>query len=100
MTKIGTLLVSLVIAGGSLGLSFAAEPRAEAERITLNFRDASIQEAFDVLSRKERVNIILSRGVMGNIGQPLRRDGSRCHLPDRRSGGLYGRVPQWRLCGA
>jgi type II secretory pathway component GspD/PulD (secretin) len=71
MTKIGTLLVSLVIAGGSLGLSFAAEPRAEAERITLNFRDASIQEAFDVLSRKERVNIILSRGVMGNISVNL-----------------------------
>ncbi len=57
-------------------VSSAAEPerfarRSAESRISLNFRDASIQEVFDVLSRKERVNIIVGRGVVGNISVNL-----------------------------
>jgi type II secretory pathway component GspD/PulD (secretin) len=44
---------------------------AAPERISINFRDASIQEVFDVLSRKDRLNIVLGRGVTGNVSVNL-----------------------------
>lgn len=71
MRKIRALMGGLAIIWFGLSLSIAAEPKADAERVTLNFRDASIHEAFDVLSRKDRVNIILSRGVTGNVSVNL-----------------------------
>jgi type II secretory pathway component GspD/PulD (secretin) len=41
------------------------------DRITLNFRESSIQEVFDVLSRKDKVNIILGKGVTGSVSVNL-----------------------------
>ncbi len=37
------------------------------ERINLNFRAAPIEEVFDMLSRKDQVNIVLSKGVSGTV---------------------------------
>ncbi len=41
------------------------------DRVTLNFRESSIQEVFDVLSRKDKVNIILGKGVTGVVSVNL-----------------------------
>ncbi len=41
------------------------------EKITLNFHESSIQEVFDVLSRKDKVNIILGKGVTGVVSVNL-----------------------------
>lgn len=37
------------------------------QRVTLSFREASIQEVFEVLSRKDRINIVLGKGITGTI---------------------------------
>lgn len=42
-----------------------------AERVTLNFRESPIQDVFDVLSRKDKVNIVLSKGVSGTVSLNL-----------------------------
>jgi type II secretory pathway component GspD/PulD (secretin) len=43
------------------------------ERFTLNFRNVPIEEAFELLSRKEKVNIVVSKGVSGQISVNLYR---------------------------
>jgi type II secretory pathway component GspD/PulD (secretin) len=45
--------------------------RVAVQRMTVNFRESSIQEAFEVLSRKDRVNIILGKGVTGVVSVNL-----------------------------
>ena len=45
-------------------------PAAE-ERINVNFRATPIEEVFDMLSRKDNVNIILTRGVTGTVSVNL-----------------------------
>lgn len=63
LSAIGTCL--------TLGCAHGADNPAATDRITINFRDASIQEVFDVLSRKDRLNIVLGRGVTGNVSVNL-----------------------------
>lgn len=41
------------------------------DRVTLNFRESSIQQVFDLLSRKDKVNIILGKGVTGLVSVNL-----------------------------
>jgi len=41
------------------------------DRVTLNFRESSIHEVFEVLSRKDKVNIVLDKGVTGNVSVNL-----------------------------
>jgi type II secretory pathway component GspD/PulD (secretin) len=41
------------------------------ERVTLNFRASPIEEVFDALSRKDRTNIILGKGVTGDVSVNL-----------------------------
>jgi type II secretory pathway component GspD/PulD (secretin) len=43
------------------------------ERFTLNFRNVPIEEAFELLSRKEKVNIVVSKGVSGQVSVNLYR---------------------------
>ncbi|MDO8596482.1 MAG: hypothetical protein Q7R45_07645, partial [Sulfuricaulis sp.] len=43
------------------------------ERFTLNFRNMPIEEVFELLSRKDKVNIIVSKGVSGPISVNLYR---------------------------
>src|SRR5712692_1973860 len=45
----------------------AARPAPGEDRVNLNFRATPIEEVFEMLSRKERVNIILSKGVTGTV---------------------------------
>jgi len=45
----------------------AARPAPSEERVNLNFRATPIEEVFEMLSRKDRVNIILSKGVTGTV---------------------------------
>ena len=63
------------LSGGSLLCNAApagAKKQEEAgDRVTLNFRESSIQEVFDVLSRKDKVNIILGKGVTGTVSVNL-----------------------------
>ena len=44
---------------------------ASEERISVNFRATPIEEVFDMLSRKDNINIILSRGVSGTVSVNL-----------------------------
>jgi type II secretory pathway component GspD/PulD (secretin) len=55
------------------GAEPAAAPRASVreERVNLNFRATPIEEVFDMLSRKDRINIILSKGVTGTVSVNL-----------------------------
>ena len=53
------------------GPANAANKEKIGDRVTLNFRESSIQEVFDVLSRKDKVNIILGKGVTGNVSVNL-----------------------------
>ena len=41
------------------------------DRITLNFRESSIQQVFDLLSRKDKVNITLGKNVSGLVSVNL-----------------------------
>ena len=43
------------------------------ERFTLNFRNMPIEEVFELLSRKDKVNIIVSKGVSGPVSVNLYR---------------------------
>lgn len=68
-----TLFIALIgcLMGGS-AVCFAAPSGAAKQEVndglvTLNFRDAPIQEVFDVLSRRDKVNIILGKGVSGMV---------------------------------
>jgi len=45
----------------------AARPAPSEDRVNLNFRATPIEEVFEMLSRKDRVNIILSKGVTGTV---------------------------------
>ena len=43
------------------------------DRFTLNFRNMPIEEVFELLSRKDKVNIIVSKGVSGPVSVNLYR---------------------------
>jgi type II secretory pathway component GspD/PulD (secretin) len=49
----------------------APAPAASEERVTLNFRNVPIEEVFTFLSRKDKVNIIVSKGVTGMVSVAL-----------------------------
>lgn len=70
MNKLRRLACTLLVAQCVLPLARAADAAPEA-RFSINFRDASVHEVFDVLSRKDRVNIILGKGITGNISVNL-----------------------------
>jgi len=42
-------------------------PAPRDSRVTVSFRDVSMAEAFEMLSRKERVNVVLGKGVTGQV---------------------------------
>ena len=69
--------IALIWALTGAGMVCAADPFEPARRdvageaVTLNFRESSIQEVFDVLSRKDKVNIILGKGVTGLVSVNL-----------------------------
>jgi type II secretory pathway component GspD/PulD (secretin) len=69
------LLVSLFCAGLLLASPpLAAETTvapAGTHKVTLTFRDAPLQEVFEMLSRNERVNILLGKGVAGSVSVNL-----------------------------
>ncbi len=44
-----------------------ARPTPSEDRVNFNFRATPIEEAFDMLSRKDGTNIILSKGVTGTV---------------------------------
>ncbi len=67
-------LVRCLLAAGILSmtqLAIAAGNAQSGDRVTLNFRESSIQEVFEVLSRKDKVNIVLDKGVTGNVSVNL-----------------------------
>jgi type II secretory pathway component GspD/PulD (secretin) len=64
-------LLGLVLAGALVVPAQTAPRRPTIERVSFNFRDAAIQEVFDLLSRKNRVNIILGKGVSGVVSVNL-----------------------------
>ena len=73
LTLFSALIISIVSGSlASLTAQAASEkPEQIGELITLNFRESSLQEVFDILSRKDKVNIILGKGVSGNVSVNL-----------------------------
>ncbi|MDO8313238.1 MAG: hypothetical protein Q7T25_14995, partial [Sideroxyarcus sp.] len=53
-----TAFILQLILGSAICLAVPAAKPEESERVTLNFRESPIQEVFDILSRKDKVNII------------------------------------------
>jgi type II secretory pathway component GspD/PulD (secretin) len=72
LTKIAVALTCVALLTTPI---YAAEPKAPiivaGRPISMNFREQSIQEIVDILSRTERVNIILGKGVTGTISVNL-----------------------------
>ncbi|HEX9174008.1 MAG TPA: hypothetical protein VF861_15250 [Telluria sp.] len=71
MTRIALAALLALAAGGA---SAAAAARAAAPNSTLTslvFRDAPIAELFEMISRRERINIMLGKGVSGNVAISL-----------------------------
>ncbi|MDI1298371.1 type II secretion system protein GspD [Methylotenera sp.] len=69
-----TALIFSLICGSLLTHAASADTRKQeqiGELVTLNFRESSIQEVFDILSRKDKVNIILGKGVTGTVSVNL-----------------------------
>ena len=67
MRRLAAIAVLVVAAGAQ---AQAPSPASE-PRISINFRATPIEEVFDVLSRRHGTNIILTRGVTGNISVNL-----------------------------
>ena len=51
--------------------ALAGAKNENGDRVTLNFRESPIEEVFEVLSRKDKINIILGKGVTGNVSVNL-----------------------------
>ena len=49
----------------------STSPSAAGEPMSFVFRDVPISELFEMLARKERINIVLGRGVTGNVAVNL-----------------------------
>ena len=67
-------LATLAVAGEWSRAQDAPPPAARApreERFNVNFRATPIEEVFDMLSRKDGTNIILSKGVTGSVSVNL-----------------------------
>ncbi|MGB2833258.1 MAG: secretin N-terminal domain-containing protein [Methylotenera sp.] len=67
-------LIIGIVCGSMAARAVPVEEKKKEEigdRVTLNFRESSIQEVFDVLSRKDKVNIILGKGVTGLVSVNL-----------------------------
>lgn len=71
------LLVATILASLNCSALLAAAqvPKAASEQpgksVSMSFRDASLYEVFDLLSRRERVNILLGKGVTGTVSVSL-----------------------------
>jgi type II secretory pathway component GspD/PulD (secretin) len=65
------------------------------EKFTLNFRNMPIEEVFELLSRKDKVNIIVSKGVTGLVSVNLYRVTLKEAIQRRRQRrGPHGRDAQ------
>ena len=70
MARTTHFIRTLLCAGLLLACApLAAEPATRL--VTLSFRDAPIQEVFEMLSRNEHINILLGKGVTGSISVNL-----------------------------
>ncbi len=65
------ILVTGLVAFATQSSAAQRVRRQPPEHVTFNFRESSIEEVFDVLSRKDRVNIILGKGVTGVVSVNL-----------------------------
>jgi type II secretory pathway component GspD/PulD (secretin) len=73
LTTLGSLLILSIVLSANV---YARDPKTQATqvsngRISMNFREQTIQEVVDLLSRTERVNIVLGKGVTGTISVNL-----------------------------
>lgn len=62
-----TAIILQLMLGSASCLAVPADKPEESERVTLNFRESPIQEVFEILSRKDKVNIILDKTVTGVV---------------------------------
>ena len=80
--KPGCMLFAALALGGPCAAAGAGEtaaavaatvqpPAAAAPVMSFVFRDTSIVELFEMIARKERINIVLGRGVAGNVAVNL-----------------------------
>ncbi len=65
--------MSVLALNPGAGLAVASDAEAEQRLITLTARGTDIVELFEMLSKKERTNIILTQGVRGDVSINLYR---------------------------
>lgn len=74
MTTLALAAVLALAAGGTAARVAAGQAGTAAPNSTLTslvFRDAPIAELFEMISRRERINIMLGKGVSGNVAISL-----------------------------
>ncbi|WP_300441372.1 secretin N-terminal domain-containing protein [Zoogloea sp.] len=63
-------LLALALLGTGLPPAFAGEP-AGPRRISVNLREVPINDVFEMLSRNEKINVLVGKGITGNISVNL-----------------------------
>ena len=65
------LYAVLLLAAASAGGAETAATSTPAPAMSLVFRDTPVTELFEMLARRDRINIVLGRGVTGNVAVNL-----------------------------
>lgn len=63
-------LLALALLGTGLPPAIAGEP-AGPRRISVNLREVPINDVFEMLSRNEKINVLVGKGITGNISVNL-----------------------------
>ena len=66
----GTAMLALALLGSDPPPAFAGDPPGQ-RRITLNLRDVPVGDVFEMLSRNEKINVLVGKGVTGNVSVNL-----------------------------
>lgn len=67
--RLATALVACALAATGQPAAFAADPAPR--RITVNLRDVPVGDVFEMLSRNEKINVLVGKGVTGNVSVNL-----------------------------
>lgn len=68
--KLTAAVLAFTVLGAASLPALAADP-ATLRRITVNLRDVPVGDVFEMLSRNEKINILVGKGITGNVSVNL-----------------------------